>query len=737
MKIHTVVVISSLISLLFASSALAQVDNTSPGRPRVGLVLGGGGARGAAHIGVLKELERLNIPVDAIAGTSMGAIVGGLYASGMTPSELEELINSLDWHGAFKDESSREHLRYRRKQDDAAFPMNFELGLRDGEILLPEGLLQGQRLGLILRELTLHVAEVDDFDNLPIPFRAVASDIVSGEAVVMGEGDLAVAIRASMSAPGVFAPVRIDDKILVDGGLVGNVPVEAMRAMGVDIIIAVDVEFPLYEADELNSAIIISEQMLTILIRKESLRQLAMLNERDFLIRPDLGEFGSANFGHIMEAVEPGAAATLEMAENLSVLSMNDKAYADHVANRTVMTQADELDFVRVVDDSRLSANVLESRLNSQPGDKIDAGLLTSDASRLYGLKLYEQVDYRIIPEDAGTGVEFSTRSKDWGPNFLQFGLSLQDDFEGNTSFNVSSRLTRAGVNRLGAEWRTDLQLGTEPLLSTEFYQPLSFDSRYFVAPRLGASQTNFNVFIDDENLARYRVSDAVAGFDTGRELGLWGEIRLGVFRGIGNARLKVGDPAFPKVEFDTGGYFASFNIDTLDNAQIPLKGQRMKIEWTGHRQGLGSDENFESVEAAVSSVWTSGRHTINAGLRFNTLRDADNIVRNYFPMGGFLNLSGIARGQISGPHAALARLVYYRRSGQVKGSFDVPLYLGASLEAGNVWQTRSDISLSSALIHGSLFLGMDTFVGPVFLAAGFGEGGKKNLYLSFGSTAN
>ncbi len=726
-----------LFALLVANPVLAQDDSSQSARPRVGLVLGGGGARGAAHVGVLRELERLNIPIDAVAGTSMGAIIGGLYASGKTPADLETLISSLDWSGAFKDSSDRENLRYRRKQDDAAFPMNLDLGLRNGEIIWPEGLLQGQRLGLILRELTLHVAEIDDFDELPIPFRAVASDIISGEAVVMGAGDLALAIRASMSAPGIFAPVRIGDKILVDGGLVGNIPVQAMMSMGVDIIIAVDVEFPLYKADELNSAINISEQMLTILIRKESLRQLDMLGDGDFLIRPELGEFSSTNFAEISQAVEPGAVATIEIADQLSALSLTDAEYARHLASRTVRPPAETLDFVRVRDDSRLSANVLESRLRSQPGDKINAQGLAEDAARLYGLQLYEQVDYKIVTEGEATGVEFTAKTKDWGPNFLQFGMSLQDDFGGNTSFNVSSRVTRAGINSLGAEWRTDIRLGTEPLVSTEFYQPLSFDSRFFLAPSLSLSQRNFNVFVGGDNLARYRVNEAVAAFDTGRELGYWGELRIGIFRGVGDARLNIGDPAFPKIEFDTGGFFTSFNVDTLDNAQFPLKGQRVSIDWTLFRPSLGSDENYESLETSFASIWTVGRHTLNAALQFSTSRDADDFAHNYFLLGGFLNLSGLARGQISGPYSGLARLVYYRRSGQIKGSFDVPLYLGGSLEAGNVWRSLADIDAGSTLIHGSVFLGMDTFIGPIFLAAGFGEGGETNFYLSFGTTVD
>ena len=273
-----------------APDAAVPVDEQAAAtRPRVGLVLGGGGARGAAHIGVLKELERLRIPVDAIVGTSMGAIIGGLYATGMTAADLEELVGSLDWADAMSDDPDRDDLSFRRKQDDRAAPIDVELGLRGAELILPKGAIQGQKLDLLLRELTLGVSHIDDYDDLPIPFRAVASDIERGEAWVMGEGDLARSIRASMSVPAVIAPLRVDGRLLVDGGLVGNLPIEIMQQMDVDVIIAVDVEFPLYGPEDLDSVLRISEQMLTILMRNEKLRQLDLLGDRDVLIEPELG----------------------------------------------------------------------------------------------------------------------------------------------------------------------------------------------------------------------------------------------------------------------------------------------------------------------------------------------------------------------------------------------------------------------------------------------------------------
>ncbi len=704
-------------------------------RPRVGLVLGGGGARGAAHIGVLKELERQRIPIDAIAGTSMGAIVGGLYATGMSATELEALVGSLDWAAALSDQPLREDLSFRRKQDEGEFPIDFELGLRGTELVLPQGVIQGQTLDLLLRELTLEVSHIDDFDRLPIPFRAIASDIERGEAWVMGEGDLAQAIRASMSVPGAFAPVTIDGRMLVDGGIVGNLPVDVMQKMGVDVIIAVDVEFPLYAADELDSVLAISEQMLTILIRKETLRQIDKLSESDVLIRPELGVFASTDFGNIVETINPGEDAARRQATKLREIALSESAWQGYLASRRKTVEpASHLAFVRVIHDGELAPAVLESKLTVEAGDPIDHDILAHNADRLYGLQLYEKVSYSLVEEDGRTGVEYRASTKRWGPNFLQFGVSLEDDFEGSTGFNVSSRLTRAGINRLGAEWRNDLRLGTDPKLFSEFYQPLSFDSRLFVAPHINLQQSNINAFTGDATVARLRLSEAEGGIDFGRELGRVGEFRIGVFTGIGEARVKIGDPALPNIDFETGGAFARLRFDTLDNSRFPRKGMRTDLKWTLSRPGLGADSRFDTIEGEIAQTWSRGKNSLQLGLGYATTLESDGAVQDFFPLGGFLRLSGLERGEISGPHAALAKLVYYRRVGNSSGFLDTPIYLGASAEAGNVWQNRSDISFDTMQFNGSLFAGFDTFLGPVYVAAGFAEQGQSNFYLFIGA---
>ncbi len=730
--------ILALLPMTWMVHAGAQPAGDPEDRLRVGLVLGGGGARGAAHIGVLRELERLRIPIDAIAGTSMGAIVGGLYASGKTPDELEALVNSIDWADAFVDAPRREELTYRRKEDDAAYPAQLELGLSDGEVLIPKGLIQGQKLQLILREQLLHVSHIRSFDDLPTPFRAVASDIETGEPHVMRGGDLALAARASMSAPGIFAPVVVDGRTLVDGGLVGNVPVHAIHEMDVDVVIAVDVEFPLYPPEDLQSALAITEQMLTILIRKETLRQLSGLRDNDVLIRPRLGEYGSTNFDDIADVIAPGEAATMEVAADLSSLALGEADYEEYLASRRApTTRAETLAFVRVIDSGPLSSAVLESRLQTRAGDAIDPAKLAADLDRLYALNYYEHVGYRLVTEDGRTGVEFETVEKSWGPNFLKFGLSLEDDFEGSTAFNVGARLTATGLNSLGAEWRNDAQLGTNPRFDSEFYQPFGFDTRYFVAPRIKFEQDNFNAFSGVDTIARYRVSESEIGLDFGRSLGRWGEFRLGAFRGLGDARVKVGDPLIPNFDFDQGGILARLRMDTLDDPQIPKSGARFNLEWLQSKSSFGADNDFETLLAAVDKAWSWGRNdrnTLLTGLEYATTFDSPGQVQDYFRLGGFLRLSGLERGEISGPHIALARLSYYRELGEGNGVFDMPFYVGGSLEAGNAWQSRSAMSLGSALVNGSLFAGLDTYLGQLFFAAGFAEDGETSFYLFLGN---
>lgn len=348
---------------------------------------------------------------------------------------------------------------------------------------------------------------------------------------------------------------------------------------------------------------------------------------------------------------------------------------------------------------------------------------------------MFEQVGYRLVREDEQVGVVYTADGKSWGPDFLNVGVSLQDDFDGTTAFNLAARLTKTGLNHHGAEWRTDVQLGTDLLLESEFYQPFSKGLKLFVAPRLEWRRNNQNVFVDDEHTAQLRVGEAHLGVDVGAEIGLIGEFRMGVYTGEGKARVNIGDPLIPDTHYDIGGIFAQVQIDTFDQSRFPRSGFGANIRWDSSLTSLGGNADYDKLELDFLTSWSKGKNTFNAGISYVTMFDTNDQPQEFTPLGGFLRLSGYDVGQISGPHAALGRLVYYRRLGETSnGLFEAPVYLGASAEYGNVWNDRSDMAFSSMLANGSLFAAVDTFIGAIYVAAGLAEGGEKAFYLSIGS---
>lgn len=700
-------------------------------------MLSGGGARGMAHIGVLKVLEELRVPIDAIAGTSMGAIVGGLHASGMSASEIEEVMSSIDWQDAFRDRTARSKLAFRRKQDDQNFLVRLPLGFKGGKFLLPRGLIQGQKLNQMLRSLTAPVTLVEDFDELPIPFRAVATDLESGQPVVLDSGDLATAMRASMSAPAVFSPVEFENRLLVDGGIVENLPIEVARQMGVDLLIVVDVSFPLLPRSQLTSALEVSNQMLAIFVRRDAERQRATLTERDIVIDPPLGDITSVHFHRVRQAIAAGVKAAQDMAPQLATLALPPDEYSQHLAARLRNRDGEpvHIAFIRTDELSKPYERTIEAALKPLVDQPFEPRELEDAIELLYGLDTFETLDYRLLREDNRQGLEVRARRKSWGPNYVRFGLNLQDDFEGNNSFNAAARFIVTEINALGAEWVTDLQVGENPRFSTEFYQPLTYAARYFVAPRLDFEIRNVPVLDQQERIAEYRLRSGQFGLDVGREFGNWGELRMGVRRGYGNARLRIGEPTLPEDEYDLGEYFVRFAYDKLDNFNFPREGQVFALQWNAARTELGDDNNADLLSMDWLLARTIGRHTLLGWVSTGTTLDSgDAAVTDFFTLGGFFDLSGLRPNSLSGPHFGIARLLYYKQIGREgPGFLDVPVYAGVSFEVGNVWQQRNDASFSSAFKDGSVFLGLDTLIGPLYFGAGFDDGGDTAFYLFLG----
>ncbi|HET7204344.1 MAG TPA: patatin-like phospholipase family protein [Steroidobacteraceae bacterium] len=710
------------------------------GRPRIGLVLSGGGARGAAHVGVIRALEQLHVPIDAVAGTSMGAVVGGLYAAGLSGEEIERVFRELDWQEMIRDRAPRRDLAYRRKQDDRNILARGALGVDVGEgVVLPLGLVQGQKINQALRKATARVADVQDFDRLPTPFRALATDLETGEPIVLGQGDLVTVLRASMSAPGVLTPVEVDGRLLVDGGLVDNLPVELAQTMGVDRLIVVDVSFPLAKRDDFGSAFDITNQMIGIMVRRGTLESKKHLQPGDVLIEPDLGAMTTLDFARTIQVMDLGRDAALVERAELAALALPQHEYERYAASRVRAAEPSvRIAYVQPSERSQVESRRIEAVFGDLVGRKLDSPELQRRLATQYRLDQFESVDYRVVGNERERGLEIDLRRKSWGPSFLRLGVGVENDYEGGATANAAARLWITGLNWLDAEWTFDGQIGEEPLFRTEFYQPLSLRTPVFVAPAL-RYETQSRPLMDEkgERIARYRVRDTEVSLAVGAELSVWGEVRTGLRYGDGSARILVGDPSLPAGDYDLGGAFVEFGYDRLDSAVFPREGQAFRASWLADRESLGATRDADVVHASWQMARSRDRYSVVWSMDAGSALD-DEVVspQELFTLGGLFDISGLAPDAMSGTQYGIARGIVYRRiSRGGTGFFEFPAYLGFSVEAGNVWQTRDDVDWSDLQTGGSLFLGAESPFGPVYLAAGLASGGETAFYLYVGKT--
>lgn len=703
---------------------------TTHERPKIGLALSGGGARGAAHVGVIKVLEELGVPIDYIAGTSMGSVVGGLYAAGMSAAEIERQFGRIDWDSVFSDPPSRPERSLRRKEDDKLYVVKTEIGVSDKGLKLPSAAVQGQKFDLILKALTLPVSDISDFDRLPIPFRAVAMDIATGEEVVIGSGDLAVAMRASMAIPAAFSAVEMDDRLLVDGGAANNLPISVVREMGADIVIAIDISTPLAGRDELANPLAVLNQLTGLLTRRNVEGQIKTLTAQDILLVPELGKIETMSFDKVLDAVEVGRKTALDQLDELERLAFNP---AGNGRDKQSAWTPPVIRFIRFENDSRLQDSVLVEHLGVQAGEPFDSVRLERGIGRIHGLDIFESVRYDLVEEAGQTGIVVFARKKAWGTDALQFGLEFSSDITGDSqsSYNVGATYTQMPLNSLNGEWRTALQFGEEPALATEIYQPLDPAARYFVHTAALWSNQTVRLYTDEDPAeVEYSVKRLGLSLGVGRNFGDWGEFRIGLQRAIGDADVSVGDASQPDFEFETGLFFARLRFDTLDNLYFPRSGNFGGLEWRAAREGLGSDDMFDQALLSLGHAKSWGDNTLIGSIRLNTTFDSDAPIQDRFRLGGFMRLSGLELNRLTGQHMGLVSMIYQRR---LYKSELFPVYTGGALQLGNTWEERSDISVDDVIASGTLYLGADTPIGPVYIGYGQAEGGSKAGYLFLG----
>jgi len=718
-----------------APAAAASAAST-PARPRIGLVLSGGGARGGAHLGVLKVMEELHVPVDVVVGTSAGAIVAAAYASGMPLPQIADEMSGLRTVMLFRD-VDRSEVPLRNKINDAINYIGPEMGLKNGGVALPKGVVAGVSIEAVLRQLTAR-QRVSDFDKLPIPFRAIATDLTTSEMVVIGHGNLSVAVRASMAIPAVVDPVELDGRLLVDGGLARNLPVDVARAMGADVIIAVNIGTPLLKRNEISGILTVSDQISRILTATNVNQSLKELGPQDVLITPDLGTVATGDFDRLTEAATAGEDAARRAVEQLARYSIPSDDWGRWHAALVKDPSAlpGRIDEVRVTGVERVNPEVITARMQTKAGHEFDPRLADDDIKRIYARGDFERVSYSIADDPAkGRVLTADVVEKSWGPNYLRFGLGLSSDLSGDSFFTLVATHRWAWLNSLGGEWRNDAQIGHADRLTSEFYQPLTPAQRVFVALRAETARDPFDVYDDNGNrTARYRRSTYGFGLDLGTPIGTSGEVRLGWSRG----RLKLLNdtsslPAaliVPPIEM--GGAQARLRLDTLDNLRFPRSGYAADVQLYASRARFGATDNYTKASGNVDMAVARGAHSLQLGLRgARSLAGGELPTYELFSLGGFLQMSGYRTGELVGQEMTFGRLIYnYRVSapGLLDGA-----YIGVSYEAGRIGDSVTGANRTALRHGGALYFAFDSPIGPVYLAYGRGDDGRQSVYFFVG----
>jgi NTE family protein len=723
--------VAALAAFFNATSQAAYAQSSD--RPKIGLVLGGGGARGSAHVGVLKVLEENRIPVHVITGTSMGSLIGGGYASGLSPQEIEKTIGEINWKEVMDDYPVRSDLAIRDKLDRRRF-LPLEFGIKDGKTLLPEGAIQGQKIEYILHSMIMHVAEVDDFNKLPIPFQAVATDLETGEEVDITGGNLADAMRASMAVPGAFSPVELNGRLLADGYIVKNVPVDLAQQMGADVLIVVDVGSPLPKRDELNSFMKVMGQAGAIMTRKNVQEQLAKMGPNDILIQPDLGDITTASFDRCLDGIATGEVAANKVLERLSRYSVSESEYVEFLkSQRRAGPVSIPIDFVDVEHPARVSKEAILAKIHTKAGQPLDLQILKDDLTRIHALGDFEKVGYRITDRDGKRGLIFEAHEKSWGPNYLRVGLNLGTNFRADSFYNIMADYKMTELNSLGGQWKSEGQFGRTDRIYTEFYQPLEHSRTLFIAPSAELRQDTRDIYSNGQRVAEYRARRLYGGVEAGLSIGTQAEVRAGTFWGTLKAEPSTGNAGLPEFDVDRAGVRIQATYDQLDDVFFPKNGFYAKSTAWLEVEDLGAEESYEKYDTNFLGGKTFGRHTFLVGGNYNINPDDDAPFYDQNTLGGFLSLSGFHFQELRGNQSASLKGIYYYQVMDKLTSFVQGVYVGGTVEGGQVWNNFDDMDVEDFAVGGSVFVGVRTLFGPLYLAYGQNEDagdGQVTLYL-------
>jgi NTE family protein len=722
--------------LLVCPAAVADEPVGGPAvseRPRIGLVLSGGGAKGGAHAGVLAVLEELRVPVDCIAGTSVGAMIGGGYAAGMSGSEVLEFVHHVDWPALVSGDDHRELAPMHRKQAAAGFSHDFEVGLQQRKLVMPVGMLPSANIDDLLRRYVARASATGDFDQLPIPFRAVATDMVSGEMVVLGSGDLALAIRASMAAPGILSPVLTEEHVLADGGLVRNLPVDVARGLCADIVIAVTVLEGQVTREQLGTATQLATRAMNMMLDANTFAQQRTLTEQDIRIDIDTGDITTPDVARVLETVPLGIAAARAAAHRLAALSLSPEAYA---AWRAEVSSREEsrvrLAGVRYEGLSRVNPAFLATRSKLQAGDEVDVAAISREALRLSALGEFHTIEYRLEGDPDEPSLVWLPHEKPWGPHYFSADLGIYANRDEIPAFILYGRHTRTWLNALGGEWRNEAQLGIESLLSTSLYQPLDVAQLFFIEPLLGWVVRWQNLYEGGDRIATYRTIDVDGGVDFGINLGRDAEARVGY--GWTYRRFDHLDrsPLLPQGSARDATLWLGFGHDNRGTQDMAGRGVKASLDYHWSHRSLGSNREWRRADLGLGMVVPLRRHWLLFALDAGTDLGTDLPLDRAYAIGGPAGFPGLRLGELRTPEYWSASASYLRRMADLSPVFDQALYAGARLQGA--WFSDAYGLLDDEHVYSAaVFLRLKTLVGPLTLGTAATTSDRWTLWLAVG----
>ncbi len=747
----------ALIFPLIANATQERSQLSNQPRQTIAVVLAGGGAKGAAHVGVLKRLEELRIPVDYITGTSIGAYVGGLYATGLSASDIENILTTQDWNQGYTDRISRSDRSIRSKSKGDRYQVHTDLGIHSTSIQASNGMLQGQSMLKLLRQTTGNITKLESFDELAIPYRAVATNINTMEADVLDSGYLPDAMMASMSIPALLPPFEINGQKYVDGGVTNNMPIVAAKRMGADIIIAIDVSSNYSDQADIHGMADMLNQLSIHMVKRSTDNQINTLTVRDIYLKPDVGHIETTDFSAMPFALEKGYQSTARVLDKLIALSVSDEEYQKYQNDkRRRREQLFEVDTfviheIEIQNRSHYALDTLYHQLGLSQRKVYSAQDVEAAVDSLYSLDNFELVTYQIERNEGKTKLHVNVKEKSWGPNYLDFRIHIEEDFNANSIYSVGAVTHFTNINNEGGEAWLGVDLGTSKRVDAEYVQPLTLANKLTWGAGLHYFSDTGNILFDpDEKLVNqgnndfipYDKKSFITEFELTFNAALWHEVSVGYNFEYGDTSITP-MPSLGEVDYQRHGVYGRYQFDTLDDLTFPRSGFLAKVDIHQYNDdyqvsGTQSEQpTTRELDSTIRIVESFGRHTLDTKLEY-ALIDTDEHALAVTPvrLGGFLNLSGLPRDSLAGKEKVYSSLSYrYQWFENDFGLFQSPVYLGASVEKGGVWQDTSlkvqDVNLYKS---GAAFVGVDSPIGTIVLSYSRVNSGNDAVYFIIGT---